>query len=74
HTPSGNRLSIYPISGYFGILAAIKATKSKGTTSKRKLIQQKQYQRKASLIRKAYEYSRIYSADIYIGIRIRETG
>ncbi|KAJ5959161.1 uncharacterized protein N7479_006311, partial [Penicillium vulpinum] len=46
-------------------IAAIKATRSKEVTSKIKLIQQKQYRRKISLMKKVYEYSRIYSADIY---------
>ncbi|CAI7662612.1 unnamed protein product [Penicillium crustosum] len=55
-------------------MAAIKATKSKDTTSKRKLIRQKQCRRKTSLIKKTYEYSRMCSADVCVGIRIRETG
>ncbi|CRL26589.1 Transcription factor, MADS-box [Penicillium camemberti] len=55
-------------------MAAIKAPRSKDTTSKRKLIRQKQCRRKASLMKKACEDSRICSADICVGIRIRETG
>ena len=55
-------------------MAAIKATKSKDTTSKRKLMRQKQCRRKTSLMKKACEYSRMCSADVCVGIRIRETG
>ncbi|KAJ5102020.1 hypothetical protein NUU61_004242, partial [Penicillium alfredii] len=43
-------------------------------TLKRKLIHQKQYRRKINLIKKIYEYSKIYNVDIYVGIRLRETG
>ncbi|CAG8107714.1 unnamed protein product [Penicillium nalgiovense] len=55
-------------------MAAIKDTKSKDTTSKRKLMRQKQCRRKKSLMKKACEYSRMCSADVCVGIRIRETG
>ncbi|KAJ5944581.1 hypothetical protein N7516_004749, partial [Penicillium verrucosum] len=30
--------------------------------------------RKSNLIKKAREYSRLYKADVYVGIRLRETG
>ncbi|CDM29915.1 Transcription factor, MADS-box [Penicillium roqueforti FM164] len=55
-------------------MAAIKATRSKHVTSKIKLIRQKQCRRKTSLMKKACEYSRMCSADVCVGIRMRETG
>ncbi|CAG7964998.1 unnamed protein product [Penicillium nalgiovense] len=55
-------------------MAAIKATRSKDVVSKRKLMRQKQCRRKTSLMKKACEYSRMCSADVCVGIRIRETG
>ncbi|EKV10557.1 hypothetical protein PDIG_25260 [Penicillium digitatum PHI26] len=55
-------------------MAAIKAIRSKNTISKRKLMRQRQCRRKASLMKKACEYSRMCSADVCVGIRVRETG
>ncbi|KAJ5873280.1 hypothetical protein N7455_003823 [Penicillium solitum] len=55
-------------------MAAIKATRSKDVISKSKLIRQKQCRRKTSLMKKACEYSRMCSADVCVGIRMRETG
>lgn len=37
-------------------------------------MRQKQCRRKTNLIKKAREYSRIYEADVCLGIRLRETG
>jgi hypothetical protein len=55
-------------------MAAINCTRSKDVISKRKLMWQKQCRRKTSLMKKAYEYSKMCSADVCVGIRIRETG
>ncbi|KAJ5183274.1 hypothetical protein N7492_000890 [Penicillium capsulatum] len=43
-------------------------------SSKRKLMRQKQCRRKTSLMKKAYEYSKMCDADVCVGIRLRETG
>ena len=40
----------------------------------KKSIRQKQDRRKSSLMNKAYQYSKKCGADVYLGIRIRETG
>lgn len=42
--------------------------------SSRKLLRQKQCRRKTSLMKKAYEYSKLCNADVCMGIRMRETG
>lgn len=57
-------------------MAAIKDTRSKEVTSKRKLIRQEQYRRKTNLMEKGMriEYSRMCSVDVRVGIRTRETG
>ncbi|KAJ5953824.1 hypothetical protein N7501_008103 [Penicillium viridicatum] len=55
-------------------MAAINFTRSKEVTSKRTLMRQKRCRRKSSLMKKAYEYSKMCSADVCVGIRIRETG
>ncbi|KAJ5409961.1 uncharacterized protein N7487_004320 [Penicillium crustosum] len=44
-------------------MAAINFTRSKEVTSKRKLMRQKRCRRKSSLMKKAYEYSKMWSAD-----------
>ncbi|KAJ5179435.1 hypothetical protein N7492_002645 [Penicillium capsulatum] len=51
-------------------------TKSIGSnySSKRKSMRQKQCRRKTNLMKKAYEYSKMCDADVYVGIRLRETG
>lgn len=35
---------------------------------------QKQSRRRKNLMKKAYEYSQMCDADVYIGIRLRESG
>ena len=35
---------------------------------------QKQYRRKANMLKKASEYSKMCDADVCVGIRMRETG
>jgi hypothetical protein len=55
-------------------MTAINFTKPKKVTSKQKLMRQKRCRRKTSLMKKAFEYSRMCSADVCLGIRIRETG
>jgi hypothetical protein len=40
----------------------------------RKSIHQKQDRRKAGLMKKASEYSKMCGADVYLGIQIRDTG
>ncbi|CAG8937541.1 unnamed protein product [Penicillium salamii] len=47
---------------------------SQRSSSKRKLMRQKQCRRKTNLIKKAREYSRMCEADVCLGIRLRETG
>lgn len=42
--------------------------------SSRKLMRQKQCRRKTSLMKKAYEYSKLCNVDVCMGIRMRETG
>ncbi|KAJ6004604.1 hypothetical protein N7540_012973 [Penicillium herquei] len=42
--------------------------------SLRKSTRQKHYRRRKSMMKKALEYSRICSADVCLGIRMRETG
>ncbi|CRL26014.1 Transcription factor, MADS-box [Penicillium camemberti] len=46
----------------------------KDATSKRKKMRQKQCRRKTSLMKKGYEYSKMCSADVCVGISIRDTG
>ncbi|KAJ5941421.1 hypothetical protein N7516_001589 [Penicillium verrucosum] len=48
--------------------------RSNGSSSKRKSMRQKQGRRKSNLMKKAREYSRLYEADVCVGIRLRETG
>lgn len=55
-------------------MATKNPTRSILSPSKRKLIRQKQYRRKANLMRKACEYSKMCDADVCVGIRIRATG
>ncbi|PYH88800.1 hypothetical protein BO71DRAFT_390907 [Aspergillus ellipticus CBS 707.79] len=43
-------------------------------SSIRKLARQKQCRRRTNMIKKAYEYSNICNTDIYVGIRMQETG
>ncbi|KAJ5183254.1 hypothetical protein N7492_000870 [Penicillium capsulatum] len=50
------------------------ALNTMGESSKRKTKRQKQYRRKTSLMKKAYEYSKMCDADVCVGIRLRETG
>ncbi|GKZ98359.1 hypothetical protein AnigIFM59636_002767 [Aspergillus niger] len=46
----------------------------KSPTSPKKMMRQKRDRRKKSLLRKAYEYSKLCDADVCLGIRIRESG
>ncbi|KAJ5343380.1 uncharacterized protein N7506_003204 [Penicillium brevicompactum] len=55
-------------------MTAINSTRPKEVTLKRKLMRQKRCRRKSSLMKKAYEYSKMCNADVCVGIRIRETG
>ncbi|KAJ6105684.1 hypothetical protein N7512_009201 [Penicillium capsulatum] len=43
-------------------------------SSKRKMKRQKQYRRRTSLMKKAYEYSKMCDADVCVCMRLRETG
>jgi hypothetical protein len=54
-------------------MAALKRARS-NRLSRRKLIRQKQYRRKTSMMKKASEYSKMCDADVCVGIRMRETG
>lgn len=54
-------------------MAALKGAQS-NHISRRKLIRQKQYRRKTSMMKKAFEYSKMCDADVCVGIRMRETG
>ncbi|CAG8118720.1 unnamed protein product [Penicillium nalgiovense] len=54
-------------------MAALKTTRSKNSST-RKLMHQKQYRRKANMLKKASEYSKMCDADVCVGIRMRETG
>jgi hypothetical protein len=42
--------------------------------SNRKSIRQRRDRRRAGLMKKAFEYSKMCGADVYLGIRIRDTG
>ncbi|KAJ5515823.1 hypothetical protein N7527_007383 [Penicillium freii] len=42
--------------------------------SARKLTCQKQCRRRAGIMKKAWEYSKLCNADVCVGIRMRETG
>lgn len=42
--------------------------------SARRLKRQKQYRRRANIMKKAWEYSKLCNADVCVGIRMRETG
>lgn len=53
---------------------AAKNALSSRSSSKRKLLRQKQSRRKSNLMRKACEYSKMCEADVCLGIRLRETG
>ncbi|RDH36802.1 hypothetical protein BDQ94DRAFT_116773 [Aspergillus welwitschiae] len=46
----------------------------KTPVSPKRMMRQKRDRRKRSLLRKAYEYSKLCDADICLGIRIRESG
>ncbi|OJZ80013.1 hypothetical protein ASPFODRAFT_469175 [Aspergillus luchuensis CBS 106.47] len=46
----------------------------KSPTSPKKMMRQKRDRRKKSLLRKAYEYSKLCDADVCLGIRTRESG
>ncbi|KAJ6116253.1 hypothetical protein N7512_005978 [Penicillium capsulatum] len=50
------------------------ATKTSAQSLQRKLIHQKRCRRRTNLMKKAYEYSQMCDADVYVGIRLRETG
>lgn len=43
-------------------------------SSKRKLLCQRRCRRKLNLMKKACEYSKMFDADVCVGIRLRETG
>lgn len=55
------------------LMAALERTQS-NKPSTRKLIRQRQYRRKTSMMKKAFEYSNMCDADVCVGIRMRETG
>jgi hypothetical protein len=55
-------------------MAATNPSQSHRSSLKRKLMRQKQSRRKLSLMKKACEYSRMFEADVCLGIRLRETG
>ncbi|KAJ5343412.1 uncharacterized protein N7506_003236 [Penicillium brevicompactum] len=50
------------------------AVKSVSSMSPRKSKRQKKCRRKATLMKKASEYSKMCDADVCVGIRLRETG
>ncbi|KAL4768006.1 hypothetical protein BDW60DRAFT_211395 [Aspergillus nidulans var. acristatus] len=48
--------------------------KTPSKSGSRRLLRQKRDRRRLTLTHKVYEYSRMCDADIYLGIRIRDTG
>ena len=55
-------------------MAKLPREKSKYSRVEKKSIHQKRDRRKSGLEKKALEYSEIYRADDYLGIRIRQSG
>ncbi|KAJ5703249.1 hypothetical protein N7488_010797 [Penicillium malachiteum] len=50
------------------------AVKSLSSMSPRRSKKQKKCRRKTTLMKKAFEYSKMCEADVCVGIRLRETG
>lgn len=57
----------------FLIMANMDFIRYYNLSSEKKLLRQRQSHCKKNLIKKVYKYSKIYNADIYVGICIRET-
>lgn len=55
-------------------LAMAAAVRSNSSMNPRKSKRQKKCRRKTTLMKKAFEYSKMCGADVCIGIRLRETG